>query len=89
MYACNINHMHTEDGGAVCSEEVLDSQNVCFLPKFSQSGSKGDQDHSNEQQPPKVCGKYSRTDCGNVSQQHTCSHDDNQLLNCKKILYNY
>ena len=48
----------TEDGGAVCSEEVLDSQNVAisFVPKFSQSGSKGDQDHSDQLQQPKVCG---------------------------------
>ena len=40
----------------VCSEEVLDSQNVTisFVPKFSQSGSKGDQDHSDQHQPPKV-----------------------------------
>ena len=62
----------TEDGGAVCSEEVLDSQNVTtsFVPKFSQSGSKGDQDHSDQQQPPKVCDKYSwtRAYCGYVFQ---------------------
>jgi hypothetical protein len=40
-------------------EDVLDSQNVTisYVPKFSPSGSKGDQDHSDEQQPPKVCMK--------------------------------
>ena len=43
----------------MCSKEVLDSQNVSFVPKLSKFGSKGDQDHSDEQQRSKVCGKYS------------------------------
>ena len=50
----------TGDGGAVCSE-VLDSHNVTksFVPKLSPSKSdsrKGNQDHPDEQQSPKVCG---------------------------------
>ena len=51
----------------MCSEEVLNSQDVAiyFVPELQ---SKGDQDHSDQQQPPKVCGKYSRADCGNVFQ---------------------
>ena len=66
----------TGDGGAVCSEEVLDSHNVnvtkSFVPKLSpsKSDSKGDQDHPDEQQPPKVYGSiisymvYGLTACG-------------------------
>jgi hypothetical protein len=39
-------------------EEVLDSQNVTCVPKFSLSGSKGDQD-PDKQQPPQVSCKFS------------------------------
>jgi hypothetical protein len=41
--------------GAMYIEDVLDSQNYICVPKLS--GSKGDQDHSDEQQPPEVCMK--------------------------------
>jgi hypothetical protein len=37
-------------------DEILDSQNdIFYVPKLS--GSKGDQDHSDEQHSPKVCMK--------------------------------
>jgi hypothetical protein len=57
----------------MCIEEVLDSQNVCCVPKFSLSESKGEEDHSDEQQPPKVtlcAGQILRADCGVNFQQH-------------------
>ena len=48
----------TGDAGEVCSEVVLESQNVTksFVPLLtdSKSDSKGNQDHLDKQQPPKV-----------------------------------
>ena len=48
----------TGDAGEVCSEEVFESQNVTksFVPQLTSSKSdfKGNQDHLDKQQPPKV-----------------------------------